>query len=491
MDEIKIKDITNDRKLFLSFFGLSVCDYWVFDGEWVNQGEIICEVQFQSDYTRIKIVANKSGIVQYNDELYSEKLRFLDRSLVSEFTIIFLHEIGQYPNENHKELQNYSLKISANKFKNQDKLEHTQFCDFDDLNSLDGKYINTNEPVFTFSYRDHKWTYYSEKSGYIDVNYHTIISKGVVCHLEQFKSNRFDNPVLIIREDDKERIIRKFYNKPILLYDKIEKTSNIKWEAVGGFNLNCIITYSTDDSFELFFSINLIQNIPYLVINYNLQKLKLKNGDVVYFCFENSIVLEYYIKDKPYQIVCENGLKYSEVKFKLDKNDFNSFRDLTFEGWKIKQTQEQIIHFSNHINTAYLNSTNLQIVINNLFKDFLEFGNKNIQNFESLFNCNNQIEELKKTNSNQNEECYVYLMIDKINKYHKIGLSNSPKFREKTLQSEKPTIEIVLSKKYTNRRIASMIEKSFHQLYSNKRIRGEWFKLDEEELNEIIHTLSN
>ncbi len=86
--------------------------------------------------------------------------------------------------------------------------------------------------------------------------------------------------------------------------------------------------------------------------------------------------------------------------------------------------------------------------------------------------------------------CYVYLMYDKRTKLYKIGISNTPEFREKTLQSEQPLIELIAAKKYINRRIAANIEKALHETYSHKRKRGEWFILDKEEIEEIVDTLS-
>jgi hypothetical protein len=80
-------------------------------------------------------------------------------------------------------------------------------------------------------------------------------------------------------------------------------------------------------------------------------------------------------------------------------------------------------------------------------------------------------------------------MIDLTNKFHKIGISNYPEYREKTLQSEKPMIELLCPKKYPSRRIAESIEKALHSTFNEKRIRGEWFELDESEIDEISKTL--
>lgn len=86
-------------------------------------------------------------------------------------------------------------------------------------------------------------------------------------------------------------------------------------------------------------------------------------------------------------------------------------------------------------------------------------------------------------------ECFVYLMKDLRNGRHKIGISNSPKIRERTLQSEQPKTELLAYKKFVNRRIAAAFEKALHETYSHKRQRGEWFVLDNEELAEIRATL--
>lgn len=85
--------------------------------------------------------------------------------------------------------------------------------------------------------------------------------------------------------------------------------------------------------------------------------------------------------------------------------------------------------------------------------------------------------------------CYVYLMRDNTNGYHKIGISNKPEYREKTLQSEKPSIEMLACKKFPTRKIAEAIESALHTAYSQQRVRGEWFNLDDEDVAAIIETL--
>lgn len=85
--------------------------------------------------------------------------------------------------------------------------------------------------------------------------------------------------------------------------------------------------------------------------------------------------------------------------------------------------------------------------------------------------------------------CYVYLMKDYTNGFYKIGISNNPEYREKTLQSEKPSIDLIASKEFPLRLIAESFEKALHKTFENKRLRGEWFNLDEIEANYLKKSL--
>jgi hypothetical protein len=76
---------------------------------------------------------------------------------------------------------------------------------------------------------------------------------------------------------------------------------------------------------------------------------------------------------------------------------------------------------------------------------------------------------------------FVYLMRDQINGRHKIGFSRNPRYRESTLQSEKPDVILIGVKP------GSMgDEEALHDKYRHRRIRGEWFELSEGELQEVL-----
>jgi hypothetical protein len=85
---------------------------------------------------------------------------------------------------------------------------------------------------------------------------------------------------------------------------------------------------------------------------------------------------------------------------------------------------------------------------------------KQIEDYKEMLKDKYSEETSKKT----------YLMKDCCNGFYKIGCSSNPERREKTLQSEKPSIVMVkVWDKY--------IERELHNKYESQRLRGEWFSL--------------
>jgi len=89
-------------------------------------------------------------------------------------------------------------------------------------------------------------------------------------------------------------------------------------------------------------------------------------------------------------------------------------------------------------------------------------------------------DDAKVNNKSIKEKQYVYLMLDKRNGSYKIGISKTPEYRETTLQSEQPQIVLVTyfdgSKKD---------ESYLHKKFNNKRIRGEWFNINKDDIKFI------
>jgi hypothetical protein len=72
----------------------------------------------------------------------------------------------------------------------------------------------------------------------------------------------------------------------------------------------------------------------------------------------------------------------------------------------------------------------------------------------------------------------AYILKDENTGLYKIGRSINPKEREKTLQSEKPTIKMI-------KEFQDDIEAQLHKKYKKNRVRGEWFNLNKVQLKYI------
>ena len=125
--------------------------------------------------------------------------------------------------------------------------------------------------------------------------------------------------------------------------------------------------------------------------------------------------------------------------------------------------------------TKYI-QTNNSFYKQEIFKYiYLRHSKHNIFIDDSKFE--DKIKKLRKDNKNQ-IEYKTYIMKDELNSLYKIGKSKNPKLRERTLQSEKPSIKIV--KVFKNN-----IEKELHNQYKEFRVRGEWFNLNSIQVNYI------
>ncbi len=80
----------------------------------------------------------------------------------------------------------------------------------------------------------------------------------------------------------------------------------------------------------------------------------------------------------------------------------------------------------------------------------------------------------------------VYVMKNMKNGLFKIGRSKNPCARQKTLQSEDPEIVLISATP-----AAKWVERALHKVFSEKRVRGEWFKLSEDEAAKITDMVIN
>ena len=201
----------------------------------------------------------------------------------------------------------------------------------------------------------------------------------------------------------------------------------------------------------------------------------IKVGDCISLLFEDGKILDFPITKKP---VKDNGYKTSFVLYQEDVetlmySSLVSYRIHYKDGSKRPETVKIGVSLPNGPEAIRAYVKNHFDAIIQLVPDY-QLPRRTV---------------IKTTTEYKFNWCYVYLMRDNTNGYHKIGISNKPEYREKTLQSEKPSIEMLACKKFPTRKIAEAIESALHTAYSQQRVRGEWFNLDDVDVAAIIETL--
>lgn len=160
-------------------------------------------------------------------------------------------------------------------------------------------------------------------------------------------------------------------------------------------------------------------------------------------------------------ITCE----FSKLKF-----------NIPLENYSISLSKEDIL-----ILTSEIYNSKLIIDTINFLDRFTEINNYSYIRLKYLI-LSNLLSSIYENNNFEilNNKQKTYLMKDSNTGYTKIGKAVNPKFRERTLQSEKPSISLFSI-------CDSLIESELHREYKNKRVRGEWFNLTESEINNIIN----
>jgi len=219
---------------------------------------------------------------------------------------------------------------------------------------------------------------------------------------------------------------------------------------------------------------NLIDEIE----NFNSQILELKKivkdkkEEFINWCQQNSRNIKKLFpqKNKIYQITDIKNAFYHSYSFNnndYDENEIYYFKplDTTF---KAKQTINLDSALVLSVEGNLLNSSYHKLNKSYMFHDRIKISH---------------IKEIEKTEDPKviaNTFTQIYVMIDKNTGYYKIGRSLSAIKREKTLQSEKPTIELLQT---FNGKLID--ERNLHTMFKHKRIRGEWFDLSGSDMQSI------
>lgn len=163
----------------------------------------------------------------------------------------------------------------------------------------------------------------------------------------------------------------------------------------------------------------------------------------------------------------------NDVKYYISLNSF-----LKLEYSKIKKYAFEYVDFFKKIGLC-LKITNYQERINwyNRYANQIKQAEKDIElmrsNEHRVIEFNN-MDILTRYKSKS--QCYI--IKDENTGLYKIGKSSDPLSREKTLQSEKPTLKAVKIFEQDH-------ESELHKLYEKQRVRGEWFKLNNIQLEYV------
>ena len=165
----------------------------------------------------------------------------------------------------------------------------------------------------------------------------------------------------------------------------------------------------------------------------------------------------------PQEIISFRSMDALSVRMKYGFEGFGIYIALLYQlintpNLKYKFSDLESIEFE-----LYLDTEKLNLIINECFQ------------FDSNYFWSDQLIKHIESTEIKEQDLKTYIMHDGYSKLYKIGKSINPSNREKTLLGQIPLLELIMI-------CDQNIEKEMHQLFSSKRIRGEWFKLVESDL---------
>ena len=184
--------------------------------------------------------------------------------------------------------------------------------------------------------------------------------------------------------------------------------------------------------------------IPIDCVNYIKEWLRLNDGE------------EYNTKD----------WKAESEYYKSEYEDLKTkYEDLEYKCGCLESTCE---YYKSECDDLKKDNNFLNLLLDTRTEENIEYTNIRKSFINSLIQTNTLISGKK-----------TYLIYDDITKKFKIGKSYDPYKREKTLCSDRCSINLVAYCDYD-------IESELHSMYSEYRVRGEWFNLSTKQVHCII-----
>tara|TARA_R100001163_G_C5062692_1_gene199822 strand:+ start:1167 stop:2132 length:966 start_codon:yes stop_codon:yes gene_type:complete len=238
--------------------------------------------------------------------------------------------------------------------------------------------------------------------------------------------------------------------------------------------------YNENDENYLFPKINLLNKLS--KIKYSSDELS-NNYQIL---FNENLLPKKIIKlyridiNNSYSEELKQNILNNRILFHLYGYGFNnilcysiSFQD--FFNLDFQNLEQYFIHnFQNitKINLAKISKNKLKHKLNQFVTDYYLYKYQQTKEYyiESEKINNKYFKNISKTKT--------YLMKNKLNGLYKIGKSINPKYRESTLQSQEPEIQLI-------KVWEEDIENKLHTKYKKHRKRGEWFELNKVQVKYI------
>ena len=320
---------------------------------------------------------------------------------------------------------------------------------------------------------------------------HKVISEisGYVFHdispMDHYSIDGLSSPIEVFSSID-ELVEEKTYLQYEIETDEFTSRRVLKWNwnehNEEDFELLHPVFFALNNGAKLVLDID--KDLPILRISYSTKGFKEHRNVKVHFKFVDGSILSFSVLDTSVRMA--SRVQYVSIRVPLSASAISQFQNCGWEKLRVDHPNgEAAFTIENEMDEhsgAYSQSL-FKFYTKRFYSALAELGIiPTSLNSNALTAHDNPVF--------QEDACYVYLMLDAANGYYKIGMSNHPEYRERTLQSEKPSIVKICAKRFPTRLIAQSIESALHNVYAAKRVRGEWFDLTELEVAQIKETLS-
>lgn len=246
---------------------------------------------------------------------------------------------------------------------------------------------------------------------------------------------------------------------------------------------------------DFIYQIDINDNIKIRISNYEVCTITLNQIEII--ILNNTTELNC-SKEKLFEGIQQACILKNLAK-NFDENLLQIFEDLYFYTKKIL-TDKDILNFLQKSSNGYINPflyTSEELIhsieyTKKLCEDHLDILPEDWKNYLQEILDNNKIpilidyfqkRELKERKKEERKEEKGYIYIIKSNLYYKIGKAKDIKQRYKDIEITNPDIELIYSKEFEN---YHKIEKDLHKKFKEKHYKGEWFKLNSEDINLIL-----